>query len=79
MAVFIPTPDAVDPAKVPQKTLYTGANMPMVGIGTFGSDRFSNEEIANAVYDAIHSGYRFVDCAACYGNEKEIGEVLQKV
>jgi len=79
MAVFIPTPDAVDPAKVPQKILYTGAKLPMVGIGTFGSDRFSNEEIADAVYDAIHSGYRFVDCAACYGNEKEIGEVLQKV
>ncbi|MBR4889194.1 MAG: aldo/keto reductase [Clostridia bacterium] len=73
------TPDAVNPASVPQKTLYTGAKLPMVGIGTFGSDRFSNEEIAAAVYDAIHSGYRFVDCAACYGNEKEIGEVLQKV
>lgn len=73
------TPDAVNPALVPQKVLYTGTKMPAVGIGTFGSDRFSNEDIAAAVYDAIHSGYRFVDCAACYGNEKNIGEVLSKI
>ena len=33
--------DAVDPSKVPQRTLYTGAKMPGIGIGTFGSDRFS--------------------------------------
>lgn len=79
MAAFVMTPDAVDPQKVPQKKLYTGSLMPVVGIGTFGSDRFSHDVVADAVYDAIHSGYRFVDCAACYGNEKNIGEVLQKV
>ena len=79
MAQFIMNQDAVDPKSVPQKTLYTGATMPAVGIGTFGSDRFSNEDIAAAVYDALHSGYRFVDCAACYGNEKNIGEVFHKV
>ena len=28
----------IDPATVPQRTLYTGAKMPAVGMGTFGSD-----------------------------------------
>ena len=44
--------DAVNPALVPQRTLYTGAKMPGLGIGTFGSDRFTAEDIANAVEDA---------------------------
>ena len=41
--------DAVNPAEVPQRTLYTGAKMPGIGIGTFGSDRFGADDIANAV------------------------------
>ena len=32
--------DGVDPNKVPQRTLYTGAKMPGVGLGTFGSIAF---------------------------------------
>ncbi len=76
---FVMHPDAVCPDRVPSKTLYTGARIPVVGLGTFGSDRFSNADIAAAVYDAIHCGYRFIDCAACYGNEKEIGEVFHKI
>ena len=49
--------EVVDPAKVPQLTLYTGARMPGVGIGTFGSDRFSPEDVANAVEDAVKSAH----------------------
>ena len=49
---------SIDPALVPKKKLYTGAELPAVGLGTFGSDRFSHEEVANAVKDAIRSGYR---------------------
>ena len=41
--------DSVDPARVPQRTLYTGAKIPAVGLGTFGSDRFSGEDTAEAV------------------------------
>ncbi|MCL2058660.1 MAG: aldo/keto reductase [Oscillospiraceae bacterium] len=73
---FVPAPDAVDVAAVPQKTLYTGATIPGIGLGTFGSDAYAGEEIAAAVAEALRIGYRYLDCAACYGNEHLIGEVL---
>jgi diketogulonate reductase-like aldo/keto reductase len=56
--------------KIPFKTLYTGARIPGIGLGTFGSDAYRNEDIAEAVKDAIKVGYRYIDCAACYGNEE---------
>ena len=59
----------IDPAQVPYRTLYTGAKIPAVGLGTFGSDRFTSEEIAAAVEGAISIGYRHIDCASVYGNE----------
>lgn len=73
--VYQPT---VDLTKVPMKTLYTGQKMPAVGLGTFGSDRFGPEEVSEAVYGAIKAGYRFLDCASIYGNEDQIGTVLQR-
>ncbi len=69
----------VDPKKVPLKRLYTGAEIPVVGLGTFGSDNYSNATVAAAVKDAIRKGYRHIDCAAVYGNEKEIGIALAEV
>jgi len=69
---------AVDPAKVPFKTLNTGAKMPIVGLGTFGSDRYTGDDIAQAVKDAISLGYRHIDCAAVYGNEHLIGQSLRE-
>jgi alcohol dehydrogenase (NADP+) len=66
--------DAVDSARVPQLILRTGDKMPALGLGTFGSDRFTAAEIASAVIGAAEAGYRSFDCAACYGNEKPIGE-----
>jgi len=71
--------DGVDPAKVPQRLLYTGAGMPGIGLGTFGSDRFSGAQIAEAVKGAAAVGYRHFDCAAVYGNEALIGEALREV
>ncbi len=35
------------------------------------------DQIAEAVDGAIKSGYRMFDCAACYGNEPEIGKVFK--
>jgi alcohol dehydrogenase (NADP+) len=72
-------PDGVNPERVPQRTLHTGAKMPAIGLGTFGSDRFSGEDIAAAVKGAISVGYRHIDCAAVYGNEHLIGKSLQEV
>ncbi|KAA6299955.1 MAG: Aldo/keto reductase, partial [Candidatus Ordinivivax streblomastigis] len=69
----------VDPAKVSKKTLYTGAKVPAVGLGTFGSDNYDAATIAQAVEQAIRLGYRHIDCASVYGNEKEIGAAIAKV
>ena len=71
--------DGVDPAQVPQRTLYTGARMPAIGLGTFGSDHISPEDMATAVKGAIEVGYRHLDCASVYGNEDRIGAALQEV
>lgn len=75
---FTIDPDGVDPKKVPFRTLNTGAKMPAVGMGTFGSDRFSYEDIADAVFGAMEVGYRHFDCASVYGNEDLIGKALTK-
>lgn len=66
----------IDPGKVPQRRLFTGALMPAVGMGTFGSDHVSAQEVSQAVAGAIEAGYRSFDCAACYGNEAQIGQVF---
>lgn len=68
----------IQPESVPQRTLYTGAKMPAVGMGTFGSDHVSAREVSQAVAGAIEAGYRSFDCAACYGNEAQIGEVFSE-
>ena len=67
----------VDATKVPQITLNNGTKVPCIGMGTFGSDRFTPEQVSAAVAGAIRAGYRMFDCAACYGNEDQIGEVFK--
>jgi diketogulonate reductase-like aldo/keto reductase len=69
--------DRLDPAGVPQHELYTGARMPAIGLGTFGSDHASAGEVGEAVRGAWEVGYRHFDCAAVYGNEDRIGVVFQ--
>jgi alcohol dehydrogenase (NADP+) len=76
---FTISSDGVDPNKVPKRTLYTGAKIPAIGLGTFGSDGYSGEEIAEAVKGAISVGYRHIDCASVYGNEHFIGNSLKQV
>nr|ABL61257.1 aldo-keto reductase [Aloe arborescens] len=57
-------------------TLNTGAKIPSIGLGTW---RAEPGVVENAVTAAIKAGYRHIDCAAMYGNEKEIGFSLKKL
>lgn len=50
--------------------------LPKIGMGTFGSDKYDEKTVANAVKFAIKAGYRLFDCASVYGNESEIGDVF---
>jgi alcohol dehydrogenase (NADP+) len=63
----------------PTRALYTGARIPAIGFGTFGSDHANPMEVARAVRGAYEAGYRHFDCAAVYGNEREIGRVFREI
>ena len=63
----------IDPKTVPSFKLNDGGVIPCIGMGTFGSDRVTPDEVAQAVAGGIRVGYRLFDCAACYGNEDKIG------
>ena len=49
--------------------------MPSVGLGLW---KIPNKDCENAVYKAIESGYRLLDGACDYGNEKEVGDGIKK-
>ena len=69
--------ERIDPARVPSLTLSNGEKIPCIGMGTFGSDRFTPEQVSAAVAGAIKAGYRLFDCASVYGNEDLIGKVFE--
>lgn len=69
----------IDPKSVPQFSFSNGDRIPAIGLGTFGSDKYSANEVARAVYEAVRSGYRHIDCASVYRNEKEIGTSLARL
>ncbi|GBB89242.1 hypothetical protein RclHR1_15920004 [Rhizophagus clarus] len=53
----------------------TGHPMPLVGVGMW---QVPNDKATDLVIEALKLGYRLVDCASDYGNEKEIGIALKK-
>jgi alcohol dehydrogenase (NADP+) len=53
-----------------------GDQMAAIGLGTWKS---KPGEVKAAVITALESGYRHIDCAAIYGNEKELGEAFNEV
>ena len=56
--------------------LNTGAKMPLEGFGVFQIP--DANECEQVVYDAIKTGYRLLDTAASYGNEKALGKGVKR-
>lgn len=56
-------------------TLNNGISIPQIG---FGCWKVNKETCAQQVYDAIKCGYRLFDGAMDYGNEKEVGEGINR-
>jgi diketogulonate reductase-like aldo/keto reductase len=55
-------------------TLNNGVEMPALGLGVFQTPP---EETRAAVEAALSAGYRHIDTAAAYGNERQVGEALR--
>ena len=62
-------------AKSPSITLNSGVELPALGLGVFQSPP---EETTAAVEAAIAAGYRLIDTAASYDNEREVGEAIRR-
>lgn len=54
-------------------TLNDGNKMPILGFGTF---QIPPSDTARCVCDALECGYRLIDTAQAYGNEKGVGEAI---
>jgi 2,5-diketo-D-gluconate reductase A len=59
----------------PELNLNNGITMPALGLGVFQSPP---EETTAAVEAALAAGYRHIDTAAAYGNEREVGEGIRR-
>lgn len=61
------------PATIPTLTLNNGVQLPALGLGVFQTPP---DETREAVTAALEAGYRHIDTAAAYGNEREVGEAI---
>ena len=55
-------------------TLNNGVNMPVIGFGVY---LITGRECVECVKNAIQVGYRHIDSAQMYGNEREVGEGIR--
>jgi diketogulonate reductase-like aldo/keto reductase len=62
--------------QAPLITLNNGVKIPALGLGVLG--RETPELVVPAIEKAIAIGYRLIDTAASYGNEKQVGEGLAR-
>lgn len=58
-------------------TLNNGEKVPSIGLGTFQGNE-GNSKVKEAVKLALKIGYRHIDGATAYGNEREIGEAIKE-
>jgi len=61
--------------RVPAITLNNGVELPALGLGVFQSPP---EQTTSAVEAALAGGYRLIDTAAAYANEREVGEAIRR-
>jgi diketogulonate reductase-like aldo/keto reductase len=57
------------------KKLYNGIEMPDIGLGTASAN---DDELIDAIKYAVSVGYRLIDTAATYGNEKAVGVAISR-
>ena len=60
---------------VPDITLNNGVQIPQLGFGTF---QIKPVDAKEATLGALRAGYRHIDTAEMYGNEKEVGEAVRE-
>ena len=65
----------MSPATVPALKLNNGVDMPALGLGVFQTPP---EDTMAAVATALDDGFRLIDTAAAYGNEREVGEAIRR-
>ena len=61
--------------QIPTIELNNGVQIPQIGLGVWQAEEGS--EVENAVETAIETGYRLIDTAAIYGNEKGVGNAIK--
>jgi 2,5-diketo-D-gluconate reductase A len=55
--------------------LNTGGSIPLIGLGTWP---LTDEQVAPAIVTAVEAGYRHIDTAAKYGNERGVGDGVRR-
>lgn len=61
-----------------QLSMRSGHMMPAVGFGTY-APKDPDDDVINAVHTAVKCGYRHLDCAAIYRNERAVGSAIKQL